>query len=342
MPDASSTVSIAVLAGLLSFLPVTILFWAYYLRERSPSVPGRVITRFFAVGMLTVLPALLAERGVFRASAEVSPLAASVLFANVVALDSPWDLLRVVVVAFGIVALFEEGFRFLFLRFLVRRSAELDQLIDGLQVGVASGIGFAFIENSLYFLRLFQLQEFDTLAVVFFLRFLISTFGHIVFGGIMGYELGRAVAEPLERRRHLALAFLLPWLFHGVFDALLTIQLSSYAVLLLLPPLFYLWARYRAPELRLRYRLHGRLLQAPVRGSSRPLLPWRRRPLEALPTIPWCPTCLSPLDHLGQSVEVGGVPEDAPQARTLCSVCGTRFTSKPLPSRFPARVSHAR
>lgn len=339
MPGSSSSLSVAVLAGLLSLLPVTILFWSYYLRARTPSVPGRTITRFFAVGMLVVVPSILLERLVFLSTQQFSPVAASVLFAESFALDSVLGLVLAVGVSFGVVALAEEGMRFLLLRFLFRRSAELDQVVDGLQVGVASGIGFAFVENTLYFLRLLERLDFDTLAVVFFLRFLISTFGHIAFGGIMGYQLALAAAEPLERRARLSRAFLIPWIVHGLFDLFLSVQLSAYAVILLLLPLLYLWSLYRYPKLHERFRLHGRLLRAPVQAGVRRAPVWRRPPVDPLPTIPWCPTCCAPLpDNAGSDVPLrkGG------RGGAACPVCGTQFTQAAPRSVLPLTASPPR
>lgn len=328
MPLASSSLSVAVLAALLSLLPVTILFWAYYLRERTPSVPGRVITRFFAVGMAAVVPALLVERFVFSSVQRFSPVAASLFFAESFPLETLRDLLLAVAVSFGLVALVEEGFRFLLLRSLLRRSAELDQVVDGLHVGVASGIGFAFVENTLYFLRLFERGDFDTLAVVFFLRFLVSTFGHVAFGGIMGVELAKAAADPLERRARVWRAFLVPWVLHGLFDLFLSVELSVYTVVLLQIPLVYLWTLYRSPKLHERFRLHGRFLLAPV-GAER-ILPrvWRRSPIEPLPTIPWCPTCLTPLTLTPRSPAAVSPRAVHGRQRRLCAVCGTVFTPR--------------
>lgn len=326
MPVASGNVSIVVIAGLLSLLPVTLLFWAYYLRERAPSVPGPIVTRFFVVGMLAVAPAFFIERLVFRATYLLPPEFADALFSDVVVLDTARDLFFALLTAFALVALVEEGIRFVLLGVLFRRHQILDQIVDGIQVGVASGIGFAFIENALYFLRLFQRLDFDTLAVVFFLRFLVSTFGHMSFGGIMGYELARAIADPVDRRRHFRRAFLLPWALHGLFDAFLSIQLSAYAILFLFLPLSYLWTLYRSPKLHERFRLHGRVLRAPIAGGERPRLSWRRPPVEQLPMIPWCPTCLHPLPS-----ESPHGKKTAGRVQPVCRHCGTRFYRKSLP-----------
>lgn len=317
MTESSDVVALAVLAGLLSLLPVIILFWVYYLKEGEPSVPGRVVMRFFAAGMIAVPVALVLERGVYELTRVAAPTLAQAFFTDKFVLRHGKEILIAVVIAFGFVALIEEAVRYLILRFLVFRASELDQVVDGVQVGVAAGLGFAFFENTLYFLRLFQGLEFGTLAVVFFLRFFISTFGHLAFGGIMGYQLTRALVDPVNRRGHLARAFWLPWLCHGLFDVFLSVRLSAYTVIFLLLPLAGLWFVYRSPQFQQRFRLAGRMLRAPI--SARPVAPraWRRPPLEVLPLMLWCPTCLAPLPRAPH----GGSAEP----RAHCLSCGTLF-----------------
>jgi len=109
-------------------------------------------------------------------------------------------------------------------------------------IGVAVGLGFATLENTLYFLTLFSQGSFDTLVFVFFLRFLISTLAHISFAGLMGAMLARGVFSiyRVQRRRWYWMALFVPWFLHGLYDLLLGLDLTAYAVLILLPPLLVL------------------------------------------------------------------------------------------------------
>lgn len=322
--EFTDIIALAVLAGLLSLLPVVILFWVYYLKEREPSVPGRVVMRFFATGMISVPVALLLERGVYGLTQRISPTLAQAFFTDAFVLERGTELLLAAFVAFGVVALLEEAVRYGALRLLVGRAVELDQVVDGVQVGVAAGLGFAFIENALYFLRLFQGLEFATLAVVFFLRFLISTFGHLAFGGIMGYQLARALADPVNRRAHLFRAFWMPWVCHGLFDVLLSVRLSAYTVLFLLLPLLGLWLIYRSPQFQERFRLAGRSLRAPIAPRPVSPRPWHRLPLEILPLMPWCPTCLAPISRSAHAMRNR-------ETDTRCRSCGTVFQRQGAP-----------
>jgi hypothetical protein len=193
---------------------------------------------------------------------------------------------------------------------------------------VAAGLGFAFIENALYFLRLFQGLEFSTLAIVFFLRFLISTFGHVSFAGVMGYHFAQALADPVGRRTHLFRAFWMPWVIHGLFDVFLSIRLSAYTVAFLTLPIAALWLLYRSPQLQERFRIAGRYLRSPIGARPHALSFWRKLPVEVLPLMPWCPTCLAPLP--GREDAERGLQGAARPAQ--CPSCGARFRQRLAPS----------
>jgi PrsW family intramembrane metalloprotease len=133
------------------------------------------------------------------------------------------------------------------MRFWIRRSKTIDQVFDGLLIGVAVGLGFATLENTLYFTNLLGEQQFDTLVFVFFLRFIISTLAHISFAGIMGTLLARGTFHMFRPRQYLLPAFLIPWFLHGLFDLMLGTGFGLYAVVILLPALLtlVLWTTKR-------------------------------------------------------------------------------------------------
>lgn len=75
---------------------------------------------------------------------------------------------------------------------------------DAIEFSIISALGFAFIENILYFYFIWQLQGLDVLFVSFIFRSVFSTFAHILFSGVFGYFYGLAYfAEPIwsERQR---------------------------------------------------------------------------------------------------------------------------------------------
>jgi RsiW-degrading membrane proteinase PrsW (M82 family) len=315
----TDSIAIVVIAGLLSLLPVVALLWVYYVRERKPSVRGSSIAQFFILGMLAVGVAVILERAVYAIWDTTSPATSGAFFAEYTFLNNPRGVALAGLVSFGIIALIEECVRYFLFGELFRRTDDFDQLIDGVQYGFALGLGFAFVENTLYFFQLFRGLDFDTLVVVFFLRFLISTAGHLAFAGVMGYLYARAALSPAERRPLLLRAFLLPWLMHGFFDFLLTVQLSFYTVLLLMFPLALFWLWWGDERLFELHVLHGRRLRFPIAFRKANILWPRMRVVEVLPAMHACPNCYT---HLREE-------------ETRCVSCGLKLHRRGFPPRFP-------
>jgi RsiW-degrading membrane proteinase PrsW (M82 family) len=202
----------------------------------------------------------------------VSPASVHYFEGAVLPLLTVVDILLPALATFLIVALTEEGLRYILLRVWVRFSSQIDQVFDGLVIGVAAGIGFATLENTVYFLNLFQQGNFDTLVFVFFLRFLISTLAHITFGGLMGTLIAQGAFDLYSPRRYYVRAFFLPWLLHGLYDLMLGVNQSFYAVLLLLPGLWALVVWQSRREFFTLHRKDGRFLvqeQAPQTARQR-------------------------------------------------------------------------
>jgi protease PrsW len=233
-------VALAIIAFLLSLLPAGLFIWLWYLRRHDRPVSLTVVALSFLIGMAIVWPAFRMEEFASRAWYRVSPETAHNFMGALLPLQNIFDVLLPALGTFLIVAAIEESLRYIVLYVWLRRSREIDQVFDGLVVGIAIGIGFATIENTLYFLDLIVRSNFDTLVFVFFLRFLISTLAHISFGGLMGALVAQGVFQLFYPRRYLLLAFLVPWFLHGLYDLLLGIDQSVYAVLLLVPLLMVL------------------------------------------------------------------------------------------------------
>ncbi len=253
-------VSLAIIAFLLSLLPAGLFMWLWYLRRRDNTIPARAVATAFGLGLVLVWPAFWLEDFAEKIWLTFSPATAHYFAGAVLPLQRPLDILLPAIGTFLVVAVVEEGLRYILLRFWIWKSAVIDQVFDGLLVGVAVGLGFATLENTIYFLSLFQDGSYDTLVFVFFLRFLISTLAHISFGGLMGTFLARGLFNIYNGRQYTVPAFFLPWFLHGLYDLLLGINQSFYAVLLLLPALIVvmMWSGRR--EFFIVHRKDGRLL----------------------------------------------------------------------------------
>ncbi len=240
-------VALGILAFLLSLLPAGLFIWVWYLRRHDRPVPIAMVAAGFFGGMALVWPAFRLERLAPVIWAKISPGTVHYFDGAILPLQSPYDIILPAVGTFFIVSLVEEGLRFLALFGWFRLNHHIDQIFDGLVVGLAAGLGFATLENTLYFFQLFSSGSFNTLVFVFFLRFMISTLAHISFGGIMGVFLARGLFSIYRPGLFYAQAFFIPWFFHGVYDWLLGIDQTLYAVLALLPLiiLLFVWIERR-------------------------------------------------------------------------------------------------
>jgi RsiW-degrading membrane proteinase PrsW (M82 family) len=277
-------VALAIIAFLLSLLPASLFIWMWYLRRHDRAVPGKTIAIAFLGGMFLVLPAFKLEDLAQQAWLVISPTTAHYFSGAILPLEGPVDVLLPALGTFAVVAVVEEGLRYLFMFWWIKRSKVIDQIFDGLMIGVAVGLGFATLENSIYFLGLFQNGSYDTLVFVFFLRFIISTVAHVSFAGLMGTLLARGIFNVYNVRRYAIPAFFIPWFLHGLYDLLLGIDQSFYAVLLLLPALSVLlfWTGRR--DFFVIHRKNGNLLAVEeiptdiqgglARAATAPVSPW--------------------------------------------------------------------
>lgn len=241
--------ALAVIAFLLSLLPAGFFVWLLYLRRRDETLPASLVAGAFVSGIALVVPAFWLEDMAARGWDIFFPATAHYFAGAPLPLLFWQDAALPALGTFLVVAVVEEGLRYGLLKSWLRLARNsVNQIFDGLLIGIAVGVGFATLENTLYFLNLFREGSYDTLVFVFFLRFLVSTLAHISFSGLMGSFLARDTFEFLSGRRYAAAAFFIPWLLHGLFDWLLAVHLGMYAVVVLVPALLQLiyWTRQQS------------------------------------------------------------------------------------------------
>jgi len=255
--------ALGVIAFLLSLLPAGFFVWFWYLRRRERALSAKVVAGAFITGILLVIPAFWLEDMAGRVWSVTFPQTVHYYAGAPIPLFDWRDVVFPAIGTFLIVAVVEEGLRYGLLRAWMRFAQKsIDQIFDGLIIGVAVGVGFATLENTLYFLNLFREGSYETLVFVFFLRFLVSTLAHISFSGTMGVLLARDTFEFLAGRRYALVAFFVPWFVHGLFDWTLAIHLGMYAVIVLLPMLLALVYWSGQSETFVIHRRGGKLLAA--------------------------------------------------------------------------------
>jgi RsiW-degrading membrane proteinase PrsW (M82 family) len=180
-----------ILANLaLALAPSLILLWWAYRRDTLKKESVRLLTYAFLLGLLGVVPAiaigLLTDP--FR---DLMPAS-----------------LRIFYQAFIVAALVEEGVKYAVLRGFVRRHQEFDEVTDGIVYGMASSLGFAFLENVLYV---------GGPTSVIILRGVTAVPLHAGCGALVGYFVGRA---HFHEQHSAVLGLVAAVLVHGAYDVL--------------------------------------------------------------------------------------------------------------------------
>lgn len=116
----------------------------------------------------------------------------------------------VAIFAYLVVALSEEGSKYFMIRFFGYRRKAFDEPFDGIVYAVMVGMGFATLENIGY---VYQHGLSTGL-----LRMFLSVPAHATFAVLMGYYIGLAKFDAINRKKYLLLAIILPVIFHGTYD----------------------------------------------------------------------------------------------------------------------------
>lgn len=198
---------------LMACIPAYI--WAYIFYKKDPVYRPKAITSFL-FGILSVAPILL-----YKWSWDHLPQANIFNYTDQLQIDifhfTPLLFLPLgSVFAFMFVGVIEEYMKHLV---VVKTDRGFFRNIDdAIEFSILAALGFAFIENALYFYYIWTFQGSDILVVSFVFRSIFSTFAHILFSGIYGYFYGIAYfADPIwseekRKNRHPLISF-----FHTIF-----------------------------------------------------------------------------------------------------------------------------
>lgn len=187
-----------------AILPVLILLFFIYKKDKYQPEPLGKLLLTFVVGCLSVVPASLMEMLLMP----LSPQSA--------VLGGMYN--GYVVAGFS-----EELCKLLLLMLVIWRSRHFDEFFDGIVYAAYLSLGFACVENIGY------VMGSDDSMMVALTRGLLAVPAHFLFAVTMGYYLSLAKFDPEHRGGHLFKALLYPVLLHGTYDALLMVsgQLST-------------------------------------------------------------------------------------------------------------------
>ena len=180
--------------------------------------PGIAISLFIysmrEYGRESLRPLILSF--VLGMAATLPPFAIQLLAGDVRDDPSRHSVLSFAWYAWVIVALSEEGSKFLLLRWYAYPLPTFREPFDGILYAVMIGMGFATVENIEY------VWQFGMETGVS--RFFLSVPAHASFAVLMGYNVGWAKFEPQRSGRLMWKGLLVAVFFHGSFDFFLFLQ----------------------------------------------------------------------------------------------------------------------
>jgi len=178
----------------LAIAPGIVICLFIYLKDKYNKEPIGMLILAFVLGMLSIIPAVIVQLS--------WPVGIEQLGNR--------DYLGLAFFTFVIIALSEEGSKFLMLRLFLFSRKNFDDPFDGIVYAVMVGMGFATVENILY-----VYQHGYATGV---LRMFLSVPAHGTFAVLMGYFIGYAKFTAGNKLPYFFLSLLLPVLFHGAFD----------------------------------------------------------------------------------------------------------------------------
>lgn len=176
---------------ILAIAPAIFLAWYFYMRDRYEQEPKMLLLLTYILGMLSVIPAFLIE----TIGSIILPVS---------------DVLTLALYAFVIVALTEEFVKLSVVTTFAYRSKEFNETMDGIVYCVVASLGFATVENIHYALQ-FGL-------VTTLMRGILSVPGHALWGGLMGYFVGRAKMDKKNEKIRIIQGLSLAVILHGLYD----------------------------------------------------------------------------------------------------------------------------
>ena len=180
-----------VLAILLAIVPAGI--WGKIFYAKQPEKKS-VVIHLFIMGALSVTP-LLAYKYLWKFFPWINAfLYANTFKADMVGFQNVALIPINIIITFMLVGVIEEVSKY----FAVRNADEAGKSIsDYVEFFVIVGLGFAFIENIIYFYNILVSQGTEAVFAPFLFRSMFSTLAHVMFSGICGYYYGIAKFAPI-------------------------------------------------------------------------------------------------------------------------------------------------
>jgi RsiW-degrading membrane proteinase PrsW (M82 family) len=186
------------LSLIIALLP-SLIWLLFFLRRDVHPEPKKMVLKIFSWGALITLPAIFIERGVFE-------------------LFEIFGLPRVLYIFFGIAGV-EEILKYLIVKEKVLSDPEFDEPLDSFLYMVISALGFAALENILFFFspEIFLLS-FEEVLVLASFRFITATFLHALCSGLVGFFIALSCLDMRNQTRLVMSGLGIAIILHGLYD----------------------------------------------------------------------------------------------------------------------------
>lgn len=200
----------------LALAPIIIILFYIYIRDKYEKEPLNLLFSGLLYGVIISAPIVFSENFIMRFAPKDQNSIYYYFFT-----------------AFFVASLVEETYKYIVLYFLIWKNKNFNEPFDGIVYSVFISLGFAAIENVLYVLNP-EIGGFKTAIS----RAFISVPAHGLFGIFMGFYF--AISKFKNNKKFFAIAFLVPFLIHAVYDLLLFTNLK-YGQIFFVLFIIYLW-----------------------------------------------------------------------------------------------------
>ena len=173
--------------------PAVFLVVYYYKQDKAKPEPKGLIVKIFIIGIFSTIIAVILE-----------------LLISLLAPLVKIDLLFYFFNAFVVAGFSEELIKLLVVLFFVFKNVEFDKVVDGIVYTVVASLGFACFENIMYVLK----GGLSTAII----RAFTSIPLHALASGIMGFYIGKAKFDVVNRAKIIIKGLFIAILIHGYYD----------------------------------------------------------------------------------------------------------------------------
>lgn len=200
--------NVSLINSLVAVIPAILIIVVIYKQDKIEKESKGLLALLIFLGMLSAFLVLRFGSAIATAVAGVIP-------------QNTWPF--IIIKCYFIIALLEEGLKYLSIKLPTWNSTEFDCRFDGVVYGACVGIGFAVYEA-------FTHGGHDTLSFMI-KRTAFSLSGHLTYGVVMGLLIAIALSKENKKdykgsKKYRLMAFLIPWAFHGTYD--LIAELAGY------------------------------------------------------------------------------------------------------------------